>query len=115
MDLNNPLILVPLLVGPIFIIVGVIMTIFPPKNINMLYGYRTQRSMKNQERWDFAQKYSANQIIKLGTLLLFTTVIGLLFNPSENLGTTIAIGIMIAIIVLLFIRVEKAIKNRFPE
>ena len=25
----------------------------PPKSINSLYGYRTARSMKNQQTWDF--------------------------------------------------------------
>ena len=26
----------------------------PPKKINSLYGYRTSRSMKNQQTWDCA-------------------------------------------------------------
>lgn len=28
----------------------------PPKSINSLYGYRTARSMKNQQTWDFAHR-----------------------------------------------------------
>lgn len=114
MDIDNPLILVPLLVGPIFIIAGVLMSLYPPRKINMLYGYRTKSAIKNQERWDFAQKYAASQMIKFGTLLLFTTVLGLFFHPSENVATIIAISIMIATVILI-IRVEKAIKSRFRE
>lgn len=29
----------------------------PPQEINSLYGYRTARSMKNRETWDFAHHY----------------------------------------------------------
>jgi uncharacterized membrane protein len=28
----------------------------PPKRVNWLYGYRTARSMKSQEAWDYANR-----------------------------------------------------------
>ena len=31
----------------------------PPQNINSIYGYRTSRSMKNQQTWDFAHQVCA--------------------------------------------------------
>lgn len=43
-------------------------------DINNLYGYRTKRSMSNQELWDFAQKYSAKVFLRIGVLNL---IIGL--------------------------------------
>ena len=43
--------------------------IWPPKKINMTYGYRTTRSMKSQSAWDFAQKYSAKWMTVLGAYL----------------------------------------------
>ncbi|MFY0650908.1 MAG: SdpI family protein [Cyclobacteriaceae bacterium] len=30
---------------------------FPPKKINMLYGYRTNRSMKTQEIWNESNRF----------------------------------------------------------
>ncbi|MDA0356796.1 MAG: SdpI family protein, partial [Bacteroidetes bacterium] len=56
---DNPLFLIPSTSGLIFMLAGFIMLKLPPKKINSLYGYRTRSSMKNQERWDFSQKYSA--------------------------------------------------------
>jgi len=38
----------------IMIGVGYMMYKHPPKSINAIYGYRTARSMKNDETWKFA-------------------------------------------------------------
>lgn len=48
------------------VVVAVAFWIWPPKKINMTYGYRTTRSMKSQSAWDFAQKYSAKWMTVLG-------------------------------------------------
>src|SRR5690606_11164674 len=108
MDLSNNIILVPLITGPIFMLAGIVMMVFPPRKINSLYGYRTSSSMKNQDRWDFAQKYSAKALIKFGGILLLTSAIGLVYKTTENTGTIIGIGLMIAVIVILIVNVEKA-------
>lgn len=115
MDLSNNIILVPLITGPIFMLAGIVMMFFPPRKINILYGYRTSSSMKSQDRWDFAQKYSAKALIKFGCILLLTSALGLVYHPDENTGTIIGIGLMIAVIVIMFLDVEKAIKKRFSE
>ena len=80
---ENPLMNITLLGGLIFIVFGLIMFKFPPKKINSLYGYRTNSSMKDQSRWDFAQKYSSKEIIKLGFVLMITSLIGLFTNYDE--------------------------------
>ncbi len=38
------------------VIIGYIYKMRPPKKINHIYGYRTRRSMKNQQVWDYANK-----------------------------------------------------------
>lgn len=108
---DNPLFLIPLTSGLIFMLAGFIMLKFPPKKINSLYGYRTSSSMKNQERWDFSQKYSATEMIKLAAFLGLSSSIGLMYNPDGKLGMFLGLGLMILMVVLLLIRVEKAIKN----
>lgn len=112
---ENPLFLLPITTGPILIIVGYIMLKWPPKNINALYGYRTRSSMKNQERWDFAQKYSAKEMTKIGLFYMLTSVLGFIFQFSESTGTLLGLGIMIAFMFLLFYKVEKAIKKQFTN
>ena len=52
-----------LLVGIVFILAGSIMYVFPPKKINSFYGYRTASSMQSQQKWNFAQTYSAKLTI----------------------------------------------------
>ena len=47
-----------LLLAAIFFITRVIVRACPPKGINPIYGYRTKRSMKDQESWDFAQEHA---------------------------------------------------------
>ncbi|RYD91089.1 MAG: SdpI family protein, partial [Sphingobacteriales bacterium] len=64
----------PQLIGIIMLVVGYIQKRFPPKSINLLYGYRMPSSMKNQQTWDAAQRYSARLMIKLGILFILTGV-----------------------------------------
>jgi len=115
MDFDNQLFLIPILIGPIFVIAGIIMIKFPPKKINSLYGYRTFSSMKSQERWDFSQKYSARELIKFGFFLTLSSLIGLVFDLSENIGVIIGLGFLLIAVIFLLIRIENAIKIRFGK
>lgn len=112
---DNPLFLVPSSSGLIFMFAGFVMLKFPPKKINGFYGYRTSSSMKNQERWDFSQKYASNEMIKLGALLTLSSIIGLIYKPDGKIGMFIGLGLMILMVVILLIRVEKAIKDKFAN
>ena len=111
--IENPLFLVPTLTGLIFIIAGIIMVKYPPKKINGFYGYRTKSSMKNQKRWDFAQIYSAKEMMKLGSLLALCGLIGLKYDFGEIRGVILGIGLLLLMIIALLFRVESAIKNKF--
>ncbi|MEG0772829.1 SdpI family protein [Clostridium sp.] len=64
-------------VGIINAVVGVIFKVFPPKKINNIYGHRTRFSMKNQDTWNEAQRYSANSFMILG---VFFILLGVLCN-----------------------------------
>lgn len=112
---ENLLFLIPVTTGIIFFFAGVVMLLFPPKNINVLYGYRTKSSMKNKEQWDFAQKYSAKELMKSGIAAILIGLTGLVFHLTENTATIVGIGIVIVIVALLFIRVESAIKSKFKQ
>jgi uncharacterized membrane protein len=113
MDFKNALFTMPLLVGIIFMIAAFIMLKFPPKKINMLYGYRTASSMKNQEQWDFAQRYSSKLMIYCGFGLTLSSILGLIIKVSEGTGVFISTTMMIITILILLYKTEKAIKNKF--
>lgn len=112
---DNPLFLIPAMTGVIFIIGGFIMLKFPPLKINSLYGYRTSNSMKSQERWHFAQKYASIEMMKLGGFLTLTALLGLIFKPKGKLGMIVGLGLMLIMVIFLWIRVEKAIKDKFKN
>lgn len=84
---------------------------FPPKKINSLYGYRTTNSMKNQEIWDFSQKYASKEMIKLGLLLFLSSLLSLFTNFDDRVNTIIGVFLLLVIAVILLIRVENAIKK----
>lgn len=114
MDQLLQILLLPFLVGAIFTVTAAITYFFPPKNINYLYGYRTESSMKNQERWDFAQRLSSVKMFRLGLMLVAVSMAGLLFPMDETTNIIVGIALLIAGVVWLFWSTERAIKNKFP-
>ncbi|PWB20041.1 hypothetical protein DCO46_20845 [Flavobacterium sp. HTF] len=101
--LKNPIIIITLLIMIIF-------RIFPPKNINALYGYRSTSSMKNKTNWDFAQKYSANLFIAfLSTLLLIQVILYLVFGNKTFINLSIVISLLLTIGIVIY-KTEKKLK-----
>ena len=62
-----------IIIDIIFVFFGFLFVQFPPKKINSLYGYRSKNSMKSQENWDFAHRYSGKMITTLFLILLIGT------------------------------------------
>ena len=100
---------------------GRVFTKNPPRKINKGFGYRSKRSMKNQDAWDFAQRYMGKVWWKWGWTLLPLAVLGqalTLLCPSmesvSNWGlvlTTAETAVMMATI----IPVERALKQTFDK
>lgn len=88
---------------------------FPPKKINGWYGYRTTASMKNQERWTFAQTYAAKQMMKGGVLLMLFSFVGLAFGLNRDNHFIIGLILLMGVITSLFLSVERAIQKQFSE
>lgn len=92
---------------PAYLIIGVALTIiavifknFPSKKINMWYGYRTAVSIKNQETWDAAQKYSSQLVIIEGIILIILGVIlGVMSAKMENKIKNIILFLYILIVI----------------
>lgn len=57
------------------IIIGFWMNKYPPKKINWIVGYRTIKSMKDKESWEFANRYCGKLWIKIGIIMLVLSVI----------------------------------------
>lgn len=113
--IENPLANITLFGGLLFVLVGLIMTKFPPKKINYLYGYRTRSSMQNQERWDFAQKFSSVKMIQYGLILSFSCVLAFTTNFDKFINMLLGLGLLILLVVMLFLTTEKALKSKFDN
>jgi len=53
---------------------------YPPKKINQLYGFRTRKTMSNQEIWDIANKRNAQDLWKFALYLTFFSVLLIVFK-----------------------------------
>lgn len=109
-------VLIPL----IMIIFGKVFSKTAPKNINYLFGYRTNRSMKNQETWNFAHKVIGKIWWIWGIVILIVSVVVLiLFVGADNdtIGNASYI-IIFAQLIFLFITiffVERKLKKNFDD
>jgi uncharacterized membrane protein len=109
------LVVMPFLIGIIFVITAFITLRFPPKKINHLYGYRTGNSIKNQEVWNFSQKYSSIKMIQCGLFLVAFSLLGMIFHPNEKVQLIVGVAVSIMSCLFLLITTEKAIKKNFPN
>lgn len=111
----NPLEGILVLTGACFVLAGYITKRFPPKKINHLYGYRTRTSMQHQEAWDFAQKFSANEMMKLGTIMLVLAGAIWLADIQFKGDIVVAIAMTVVSPLFMFFQVEQELKKRFPK
>jgi uncharacterized membrane protein len=113
----------PQLLGVIFLIAGYIQKWYPPKTINGLYGYRTDSSMKNQQTWDEANRYSTRIMIRYAWIMLTVGIAITLpmefIRVKEDVFTLIKVSLMIAgsliMVVVLISSTEKHLRETFDD
>lgn len=115
MNWTDPLFLCSRLTAVSFIILGMVMKRYPPKEINDFYGYRTSRSKVSQEAWDFAQVYSSELIIWVGFYNGLGAVLGLFVGLSTGWSLAVFMAILIVSCIYLFTKTESELKRRFGE
>ena len=91
-----------------------------PGNINIVFGYRTSMSMKNQDTWKFAHEYCGNLWFKWGKNTLILTVIAMLFLLGKSEDTIGNWGGTICMIQLIFLigaigPTESALRRTFDK
>ena len=91
-----------------------------PKEINYIFGYCTNMSMKNKDTWDFAHKYFGKRWFRLGWLLIPISVIPMLFviGKGEDIIGTVGMVVMVIDLILLIAPIfptERALKKIFDK
>ena len=109
-----------LLIPAVMIGIGWLFRYRPPKTINGLYGYRTARSMKNQQTWRFAHETCGRLWFRFGLVLLPVSIAAML--PSLGRGTDTVglwcVGVVLvqtALLVSSIFPVERALKRTFDD
>ena len=69
--------------------------------------------MKSQERWDFAQTFSAKEMMKSGGLLSVSSLVVFITDFNRSVNLVVGLSLMILVVGILFVKVEKAIKEKF--
>lgn len=98
--------------GVLFLL-SVVFWKFPPKKINSIYGYRTHRSMLNEEIWDFANTTFNIAFLKYSGLSFGAALI-LAYLATGNLTWQPMVLVALSILVCI-IKTEKALKENFTE
>ena len=95
----------------------------PPQDINVVWGYRTKRSMKNQDTWRYAHEHFGRVWLWFGLILLFLSLISMivlfciLSKDTKTVGTYggIICGVQLMVLVVSVFPTEVALKKKFDR
>ena len=109
-----------LIIPLIMVIAGILMWKRCPKTINFLYGYRTERSMKNRDTWKFAHDHCGRLWLKIGLLMLILSA--LVYIPFYNSGEAaisvvglIVCAVQLVVLIASIFPTEAALKKTFND
>ncbi|MCR5004515.1 MAG: SdpI family protein [Clostridiales bacterium] len=109
-----------LMIPVIMIVFGWIFMKKAPGKVNWVFGYKTKRSMTNEDTWAFAHKYIGRLWWICGLVLLPLSVIPMLLLSGKdkdmvgNVGAFITMVQMIPLVGTIF-PTERALKKNFDE
>ena len=108
----NPILYVLTTNGLLFLL-SIIFWKFPPKKINNIYGYRTPRTMRSIEIWNFANNiFNRNLLIYSGISLLGSL---LLANFSSKELTWQPMILVLLCVVVSIVKTERCLNDNFTE
>ena len=104
----------------IMIFAGWMMWKHCPKDINGLVGYRTTRSMKNMDTWQFAHDFCGRLWWKIGFVMLGISALVFAFvcrSDEKTIGVAVSVLLLVqcAVLIASIVPTEKALKNTFND
>ena len=111
---------ISLIIPAVLALAGLLSWKHCPKKINSLVGYRTARSMKNEETWRYANETCGKFFFRTGlgmALLSAALLLALLRASREAIGGVTAGRCLINLIPIFvcIAKTESALKKRFPD
>ena len=114
------MLIMDLLIPTVMVLFGRAFLKKAPKEINYVFGYRTSRSMKNRDTWEFAHRYCGKIWLICG-LALIPIVAGIMLcfigADTKTVGYVGASMLVfpLLLIILSVILTERALKNTFDK
>lgn len=92
----------------------------PPGEINGGYGYRTTRSMRNRQTWEFAQRYSGRFWFRAGWPVLAVSLVWMVLLFGRDAGTVgrfgmILTGLQMVPFLAVIPATERALNREFDD
>ena len=114
------MLLTSLLIPVIMLVFGWIFHRQAPKMINVWYGYRSARSMKNEDTWVFAHQHIGRTWMLIGAVLLVVSVIPMIAVYGKDDDTVSVVSLVLTVVQLIpmimsLIPTERALKRTFDE
>jgi len=98
---------------------GRILMQMPPDKMNYIYGYRSKMSMKNQDTWNFAQKYAGKVWVYSSLINVVISAMIVLIFKSTDISETVTIiflnVIQPLILLLVFPLTEIKLRKTFNK
>ena len=109
-----------LLIPGIMVGIGARFLKHPPGTVNAWYGYRTARSMKNQETWDFAHETCGKLWVRLGKLSFLPALLAaaLTFGcgiETVSVASIVVVTVQTLVLIGSIFPVERALKRNFDD
>nr|WP_300325408.1 SdpI family protein [uncultured Anaerostipes sp.] len=90
-----------------------------PKKINPAFGYRTSRSMKNEDTWRFAHQHCGKIWFRWGILLLIITSVfyfyRLMTSSPAGLSEDKIVIAQVVVLILSILPTELALRKTFDR
>lgn len=114
------MLLTSLLIPVIMLVFGWIFHHQAPKKINVWYGYRSARSMKNEDTWVFAHQHIGRTWMLVGVVLLVVSVIPMIAVYGKDVDTVSVVSLVLLFVqmipmIMSLIPTERALKRTFDE
>lgn len=114
--LNSTFFNADILAGVIFLAMGLVIRLFPPKSRKKIYGYRSFLSTRNHETWVEANHFAGQHSFRIGIVLIgIGLVIGLLFRSQNNWYYLFSVGAVIIAALNLRGETEWYLSQHFEE
>lgn len=91
--------------------IALLFKLFQPKSRNAVYGYRTSTSLRSDEAWRKANKFSARILLILSIILIPLSVSFYLIFPYKNTSIILTSLFVLIMPLLILILTENHLKK----